>query len=331
MFSERPVIAIVGAGAVGGYYGGRLARHGHDVHFLLRGDYEAVKRNGWTIESCDGDFTLPPQSTRVYDDPKRMPKADLVVVALKSTASSQFDPLVRPLLKEDTAVLTLQNGLGVEEQLAALFGARRVLGGLAFVCINRVAPGVIRHTDHGVIRLGEFAGDGPSPARSERAERIAKMFNASRIKCEVLHDLRFGRWQKLVWNIPFNGLGATLDLTTDRLVGTEPGRQLVAALMREVIAAARGDGVELPDELVRAQIENTMSMGPYRSSMQVDRHEGRPMEVEAILGEPLRRAKRAGVATPALEALYRAAVVVDAARARSSNSPASPGTRGVSG
>ena len=309
---DRPTIAVVGAGAVGGYYGARLAQHGHDVHFLLRSDYETVRSRGLVVESCDGNFSLSAKDVRVYDDPRRMPGADLVVVTLKSTSNDQFEKLITPLVKDGTVILTLQNGLGNEERLAELFGAGRVLGGMAFVCINRVGPGRISHTDHGVIRLGDFT----PPGRSPRAERIAALFNASRIKCEVLDDLRWGRWQKLTWNIPFNGLGATFDLTTDRLIGSDDGRRMVADLIREVIAAARADGVELPESLVETQINNTTTMGPYRSSMQVDRQEGRPMEVEAILGEPLRRAHAHGVATPILEGLYRAARVVDGARGK---------------
>ena len=310
MLPERPVIAVVGAGAVGGYYGARLAQHGHDVHFLLRSDYDAVRQNGWTVESRDGDFRLPASSVHVYDDPRKMPRADLVVVTLKSTANDQFERLITPLLHDQTAILTLQNGLGNEDRLADLFGAKRVLGGMAFVCINRAGPGVVRHTDHGIIRLGEFVG----PGKSARSERVAGMFAGSEVPCVVLDDLRWGRWQKLTWNIPFNGLGAALDLTTDQLIGTAEGRRLVAELIREVIAAAKTDGVALPDELAETQIENTTTMGPYRSSMQVDRQEGRLMEVEAILGEPLRRAEAKGVKTPILAALYRAARVVDAAR-----------------
>src|SRR5947208_17020188 len=121
----NPVIAIVGTGAVGAYYGGRLAQHGHDVHFLLRADYAAVKQNGWTIRSCDGDFTLPAEAVHAYDDPAKMPKADLVIVTLKTTANEQFGRLIAPLLHDGTAILTLQNGLGNEERLAELFGARR--------------------------------------------------------------------------------------------------------------------------------------------------------------------------------------------------------------
>jgi 2-dehydropantoate 2-reductase len=309
MSHDRSTIAIIGAGAVGGYYGARLAQHGHDVHFLLRSDYDAVRTSGLTVVSCDGDFRLAAESIKVYDDPRRMPKAELVVVALKSTANNQYERLITPLVKEDTAILTLQNGLGNEERLAELFDARRILGGMAFVCINRPAPGVIRHTAYGIIRIGEFDG----PGCSERARRIAAMFNASRVKCEVLDDLRWGRWQKLTWNIPFSGLGAALDLATDSLIGADEGRRLVTDLMREVIAAARADGVDLPEELVETQINLTVSVGRYRSSMQIDRQEGRPMEAEAILGEPLRRAQAKGVNVPILAAVYRAVKAVDSA------------------
>jgi 2-dehydropantoate 2-reductase len=166
-----PTISVVGAGAVGGYYGARLALHGHDVHFLLRGDYDAVRANGLIVRSVEGDFTIPPDRMRAYRDPREMPKSDLVLVTIKSTANDAVRDLVAPLLHDNTAILTLQNGLGNEDLLAELFGGHRVLGGMAFVCINRVAPGVIHHTDHGLIRLGEFAG-----GRSERAIAIAAMF-----------------------------------------------------------------------------------------------------------------------------------------------------------
>lgn len=305
MLPDRPLIAVIGAGAVGGYYGARLAQHGHDVHFLLRGNYDAVRRDGWTVRSHAGDFDLPARSVRAYDNPRKMPKADLVIVTLKTTSNEQYEPLIGPLLKAGTAILTLQNGLGNEDRLAELFGGERVLGGMAFVCINRMGPGVIHHIDHGTIRLGEFGG-GPS----ERASKIAGMFHASRVPCEVLDDLRRGRWEKLVWNIPFNGLGAVLDLATDRLTGSGEALALVRALMKEVVAAARGDGAAVSDGIVERQIANTLTMGAYQSSMQIDRREGRPLEVEAILGEPLRRAAAAGVPTAYLRALYEMARLI---------------------
>src|SRR5258706_6881961 len=215
--SLRPIIAIIGAGAVGSYYGARLAQGGHNVHFLLRSDYDAVKRSGLTITSCAGNFSLPAQKLNVYKNVRDMPKPDWVIVTLKTTSNNQFEPLIRPLVKEDTAILTLQNGLGNEERLAELFGAQRILGCMAFTCINRIVPCLIDHIAHGFIRLGEFNG-GPSA----RASHITRIFNDCKVPCDVLADLRFRRREQLVWNIPFNGLSTILDQTTDQLLSTEP-------------------------------------------------------------------------------------------------------------
>jgi 2-dehydropantoate 2-reductase len=307
--NPHPVIAIVGTGAVGAYYGGRLAQHGQDVHFLLRGDYAAVKRNGWTVRSCAGDFTIPPQAVHAYDDPAKMPKADLVIVTLKTTANDQFEPLIRPLLKDSTTILTLQNGLGNEERLAELFGPQRILGGMCFVCINRMEPGVVHHIAEGTITLGEFRRtDGA------RVQQIADMLQASRIPARVLDDLRYGRWEKLVWNIPFNGLSAVLDQTTDLLIGSVAGEALVRDLMQEVLDAARAVGVELPASLIGAKIEQTRGMGAYKTSMHLDMQAGRAMEVEAIFGFPVRAAQAAGAPVPRLEMLYRLLLLRDAKR-----------------
>jgi 2-dehydropantoate 2-reductase len=310
----NPVIAIVGTGAVGAYYGGRLAQHGHDVHFLLRGDYAAVKRNGWTVRSCDGDFTLPPERVHAYDDPNKMPKADLVIVTLKTTANDAFESLVRPLLKEGTTILTLQNGLGNEERLAELFGAERILGGMCFVCINRTSPGAVQHIAEGTITLGEFRPTANAAVRSDRVARIADMFRASKIPARALPDLRYGRWEKLVWNIPFNGLSAVLDQTTDLLIGSPAGEALVRDVMGEVLAAARAVGVELPASLVQAKIDQTRGMGAYKTSMHLDMQAGRAMEIDAIFGVPVRTARAAGAAVPRLEMLERLLRLRDATR-----------------
>jgi 2-dehydropantoate 2-reductase len=296
-----PTIAIIGSGAVGGYYGARLAQHGHRVHFLLRSDFKAVEQNGWIIESCNGDFGLRPGQFHAYNKSADMPKVDLVIVTIKTTANDEFPNLIGPLLKEDTTILTLQNGLGNEEALAALFGAKRVLGGLAFTCINRVAPGHIRHTAHGLIRLGEFGG-GPSP----RASRITDLFNASAITCEVLQNLVYGRWEKLVWNVPFNGLGATLNRSTDQLLANPSGQKLIEELMAEVVATAASTGIQLPKRIIDEKIEQTKGMGVYLTSMQLDRQNARPMEIAAIVGGPLEIAVKNGIKTPFLQMLHLA-------------------------
>jgi len=300
-----PVIAIVGSGAVGCYYGGRLAQHGQNVHFLFRSMYDAVHSRGLVVQSLDGNFSIPPDRLHAYHDPRQMPKADLIIVALKTTSNDQYHSLIRPLLKEQTLILTIQNGLGNEDQLAELFGEKRILGGLAFVCINRMEDGSIRHFDHGKISLAEFVG--PPQARTEQ---IAKMFADCQVRCELLDDLRYARWEKLIWNVPFNGLGAVLDKTTDQLIATNEGQAIVRTLMAEIIAVAASLGISFPPEIIDQKIEHTLSMGAYRTSMQIDRQQHRPLEVESILGRPLEIARRKNITTPYLEMLYRVSTLV---------------------
>lgn len=300
--------AIVGAGAVGSYYGARLVQGGRDVHFLVRNDYEALRSQGMQIRSCAGDFHLPPEKLNVYRSPSEMPKVDWVVVALKTTSNHLFEPLIRPLLKDTTAILTIQNGFGNEEALARLFGPERILGGVAFTCINRVGPADIEHTAHGRIRLGEFVG-GPSP----RAERIASTFNACGIPCDVLDSLAYGRWEKLVWNVPFNGLSTALDQPTDQLLSTEAGESLCRRIMAEVIASARACGVRLGDEQIDLNISRTREMGAYLTSMHIDRRMGRELEVEAVLGEPYRAGAANGAVNPCMRTLYDLVRMVDPA------------------
>lgn len=287
-------ISIIGAGAIGCYYGGRLAQHNRDVHFLLRSDYRHVRANGLRIKSIDGDFDLPPGRLHVYDDSAAMPRSDLVIVTLKTTGNDQLHRLIAPLVHDDTTILTLQNGLGNEDELARLFGAQRVLGGIAFTCINRTAPGVIEHIDYGLIRIGEFAQTG----LSDRITRIAEMFNSARVPCEPVENLLAARWDKLVWNIPFNGLGAMLDCSTDRLIGSEAGVAVVRAVMDEVMRCANADGVFLGSDLPQKKIDMTFRVGAYRTSMQLDRLAGREMEIDSILARPMRIGNAKGVATP---------------------------------
>jgi 2-dehydropantoate 2-reductase len=209
---EKPVIVVVGAGALGSYYGGRLARAGYEVHFLLRSEYEAVKERGMMVKSCHGDFFLGPEVVRVHRDASTMPRADLVIVSIKTTANSALPGMIGPVMKAGTILLTLQNGLGNEDFLAAHFGREHVIGGVAFVCINRTGPGVIEHTAHGNIKIGEMEASG---SVSERVGRISEMFNGSGVKCEAVGDLKRARGDKLMCNIPFTGLSRPLQQTTD--------------------------------------------------------------------------------------------------------------------
>ncbi len=296
----HPSIAIIGAGAVGGYFGARLAQHGHNVHFLARRDYAQLKAHGFAVGSVDGDFSLAPHQFHVHNDVTKMPQVDLIIVALKSTENRVIPNLIAPLLHDHTAILTLQNGLGNEQFLADHFGPHRVLGAVTFACINRIGPGQIQDQYHGFLRIGEFATRG----RSERCYRIVRLFTASNVSASAVEDLKAARWDKQVWNVPFNGLSTLLDATTDQLIGDADGERLVHAVMNEVIAAARADGVTLAPDVAQKKIDATRSMGAYLTSTHLDRRHGRPMEIEAIFGQPVHIARRANVPVPLLELLY---------------------------
>jgi 2-dehydropantoate 2-reductase len=308
-------IAVVGCGALGSYYGAKLCRAGREVHFLLRSDYDQVRRRGVTIRSPEGDFNVRPKCAR---QPTEIGAADLVLIGLKTTANDQFASLLPPFLGPKTAILTLQNGLGNEEQLAKLFPSEQILGGLCFVCLNRIEPGVIHHIGHGRIVLGEFQR-WPEP----RTHDIASVIRHAGVPCEVADDLARAHWEKLVWNIPFNGLGvagsAGLEavqrgsvhtrtprgscLTTDKLLGDPAWAIIVRELMREILLAARAQGFKVSDTLIETQIERTIPMGAYKASSLIDFERGQPLELESLFLEPLRRAEKSGVETPRLRAL----------------------------
>ncbi|HZZ42082.1 MAG TPA: 2-dehydropantoate 2-reductase [Tepidisphaeraceae bacterium] len=305
-----PTIAVIGSGAVGLYYGGRLAQHNHSVHFLLRSDYERIASQGLHVRSCDGDFTLPPSTFHAHRSTDTMPPADIILIALKTTSNHFFEPLIRPLLKPNTCLITLQNGLGNEDTLHSLFPSHSILGGMAFTCINRQPNASIHHSSHGLIRLGHFS---PSAATPHTPEIIASLFTSSKIRCEPIPDLIKGRWQKLIWNVPFNGLGAALDLATDQLLASPQGAELASKLMHEIMAASAALGMPFPnpDEIVRHQLATTRDMARYQTSMQLDRRNNRELEIEAIIGQPLQRGRAASVSMPQTALLYNLLSIVN--------------------
>lgn len=291
-------IAIVGAGALGLYYGAMLQRSGEDVHFLLRRDYEAISRHGLRVHSINGDFELP--KVKGYRSPGEIGAVDLVLVGLKTFANHRYAELIGPLLDERTQILTLQNGLGNEEALAEVFGGERILGGVAFLCSNRAEPGEVHHLGAGRIVLGEFRR-----LDNARPERLAAIFSKAGVPCQTTPDLTRARWEKLVWNIPFNGLCALLQQPVQQLLAQGASRKLVRELMLEVIAAANRQELLSPikESYADAMLDFTDQMGEYKPSMQIDREEGRPLEIGTILRVPLSYAQKKGVAMPRVEML----------------------------
>jgi 2-dehydropantoate 2-reductase len=292
-------VAVIGSGSVGLYYGGKLAAKGVDVHFLLRSGFNEASHRGISIFSVNSE-DVHLDRPKIFRDVREIGQCDVVIVALKTTSNSALERLVPPLLHDGTILLTLQNGLGNEELLAALFGAERVLGGLCFVCLTRRTEASVDHFGHGMLSIGEYAG-APLP----RTGVLVQAFCESGIDARLVDDLATERWRKLVWNIPFNGLAvAEGGLTVDRILGDPVLKTRCRALMKETITAATALGHPIERQYADLQIERTYPMGAYQPSTLVDWLAGRELEIETMWGEPLRRANEIGLSLPHLQLLY---------------------------
>ena len=244
--------AIIGTGAIGGFYGARLQQAGCDVHFLLRSDYGHVRQSGLKVDSIEGDFALP--QVKAYRDPAALPPVDVAIVALKTTRNHQLCELL-PQIKPGGAILSLQNGFGVEGANAQQITEKNL----------------------------------PIPA------------------------ILMARWQKQVWKVPFNGLSDDLEATTEAMIADEGVRSLITNLMQEVVTLANAWGKrhspsfprQLSGDIITKMQTHTETMPPYRTSMKIDFDESRPLEIETILGNPIREANKLAVPVPNMQMLYQ--------------------------
>ena len=287
--------AIIGTGAIGGYYGGKLANAGFDVHFLLHSDYDYVRQHGIQVNSCNGDFHL--DAPNIYNNVEEMPKVDVVIVALKSTNNHLLRQLLAPLLNPGTLVLMIQNGRGIEPDVEKLFPDAWLAAGLAFICSNKTKPGIVDHLFYGNINIGNYSA--PKPV----IDTLIADFDKAGVKAFDVDYLE-ARWKKAVWNMPFNGMSVVLNAQTDQLLADASTRTLIKAQMMEVVMAANALGVENIDEaFADKMIANTDAMVPYSPSMKLDHDYHRPMEVYYLYTRPIQEAASAGVDMPLLKDL----------------------------
>ena len=287
---------IIGVGAIGGYYGSKLAYSGQEVHFLLHSDYEFVKEHGMQVDSCDGSFHL--DHVNVYHNPEGMPKCDVVIVGLKTTNNHLLPELLPPLLHEHTAVILIQNGLGVEADVQQMFPDVQLIAGLAFICSAKTEPGRVNHQCYGSINLANY-----SCKDGSLFNNILKNFtDAGIMAASVPYDE--ARWKKAVWNMPFNGMTVALNTRTDLLLKNPATRQLIRDLMMEVVGASRALGISGVDEaFVEKMIQMTDEMTPYSPSMKLDFDFHRPMEIHYLYTRPIEIARAAGYRMSKLEML----------------------------
>jgi 2-dehydropantoate 2-reductase len=287
---------IIGTGAIGGYYGAKLAHAGQEVHFLLRSDYEYVKQHGLQVDSCDGSFHL--DDVNAYQRPEDMPVCDVVLVCLKSVNNSKLLALLPPLLHDRTLVVLIQNGIGVEEDVQKMFPDVQLAAGLAFICSAKTQPGIVSHQCYGSINLADYS------CRDEALIlAVVDEFREAGIETGLV-EYHEARWKKAVWNMPFNGMTVALHTQTDLLLKNKSTRQLIREQMMEVVTTAQHLGVKNIDEsFVDKMIEMTDAMIPYSPSMRLDYDFHRPMEIYYIYSRPLEIAREAGCRMSKLEML----------------------------
>ena len=294
-------LAVIGTGAVGGYYGGLICRSGVETHFLLHSDFEHVRENGLRIDSKDGDFRL--EKVNAYQRAEDMPRCDIVLVALKTTANGLLSGILPHVVRPGGIVVALQNGFTAEKTIHEIIPDAVVIGGLCFLCSNKIGPGHIRHLDFGSVRLGEYRVDGSPAGLTPALETVADILRTAGIKVDVTENLAQARWQKLVWNMAFNGVTVVLSATTDQLMADPSALALVRDIMEEVVAGARACGQPLQDKFIDLMIAATKEMVAYSPSMKLDFEAGRPLEIEEIYRRPIDAARRAGVAMPRADAV----------------------------
>jgi 2-dehydropantoate 2-reductase len=309
--AAAPSILIVGAGAIGALFGSALARQGARVSVVCRSDYETVKNSGYDIRSVLlGNHRFVPagvhrEVAECADPP------DYLILTTKVLAGADRAALIRPAVGPHTVLLLIQNGVDIENEIAAAFPGNELLSSLAFIGVGRAGAGEVNHQALGSLIMGRY----PSGTTSA-ATRIAALFEASGVGCKLTEDIVTARWQKAVWNATFNPisiLGGVLD--TAAMLKTPADEAFVRKAMREVCDVAAASGHPLPaNKLIDQLIAGTRAMPAYKTSMALDYENGRPMEIEAILGNTVRAARKTGAATPTLDAIYALAQMVGNAR-----------------
>ncbi|MBR6538501.1 MAG: 2-dehydropantoate 2-reductase [Bacteroides sp.] len=288
--------AIIGTGAIGGFYGGKLAHAGKEVHFLLHSDYEYVKQHGFQVDSCDGSFHL--DAPNVYNNTADMPQVNVVIVALKTTQNHLLAQLLPPLLHKDTLVLLIQNGIGPEPELQKQFPNLYLAAGLAFICSAKTEPGRVNHQCYGSINIGNY-----SCSDKTRFDALINDFVEADIKVAEI-EYHEARWKKAVWNMPFNGMTVVMNAQTNQLLANPATMKLIRRQMLEVIGAAQALGVKNIDEsFADKMIQNTLEMTPYSPSMKLDYDFHRPMEVEYLYTRAIAEAHKVCYSMPCLEML----------------------------
>jgi 2-dehydropantoate 2-reductase len=309
MVAMNSNILLVGTGAVGSYYGARLAQAGARVSALCRSDYAVVKKNGIAIKSISGDYQFNPvKVVRTVEEYKADP--DFIIVATKVLPEINIPDMIRKKVSPLTSIVLLQNGIDIEGPIASAFPENELISAIAFISVSRPEYGLIDHKDYGSILIGGY----PSGS-SDKIELLAGLFRKAGVPCEIENDIIAARWRKLMWNAPFNPISVLAGgADTREMIESAPTLIVARAVMEEVRSLAEKTGHPIPPAGIDKIINDTRSMAPTRTSMLQDYDQKRPMEVEAILGNAMRIAQRHAVPVPHIESLYGLLTLMDKKR-----------------
>jgi 2-dehydropantoate 2-reductase len=291
-------VLIIGAGAIGAFYGALLAKTGAEVSVVCRSDYSYVKHNGYQIRSETlGTWTFKPnlvlQSIHEF-----LGTPDYVILCTKVLPTLDRAALIRPVVGINTAIVFIQNGIDIEHDIQRSFPGHDIISGLAYICCNRVKPGEVHHLAFGRIILGDVSG-----ILSDKTFQLCEAFKQAGIDSDSSDHIVTDRWIKCIWNAPFNSISVLSGgLPTLSILRTQ--EPLVRQVMQDVYNIAKAAGHSLPEEIIDEIIANTYLMPPYKTSMLADYERGQPMEVEAIIGNTLRAGIRVKQSCPYIETIY---------------------------
>ncbi len=291
-------IMIIGAGAVSGFFGALLTRTNPDISFLLRSKtLEAVKENGLTIRSqAVGTFIVHPMN--IASDPSQLPSPDLIVLGIKGYDLEETCRQIEPVLRDDSVLLTLQNGVTIEDELMMRFGQDRVVGGVAFIYSKIITPGVIEHYKRGILEIGEMRGQ-----QTSRINQIAALFADAGITCKVSSDIRQAKWEKMCWNCVFNPLTVILDDCIATALDHPEMLSVIVTIVDEVVKVAKGLSVSLDESMSQKVVRSSQEIRDIHTSMYDDWKAGRPTEIDDLNGYIVKKGKEFGIPTPVNESL----------------------------
>ena len=297
MGAAKMRIAVMGAGAVGGYFGARLAAAGENVAFVARGSHlEAMRKEGLRVKSIQGDLHIRSLFT---SDPAEVGPVDLVLLCVKSYDTEEASAKLAPMIGAKTVMLSLQNGVDNPDKIAARWGRDRTLAGVVYLGALVSAPGSIEHSAGGRVMMGELDG-----VAGEGAIRVQQIFTDAQVPCAISPEIRKVMWTKLVWNAPFCALSCLARATVKEIMESDSLRKLAADCMEEVREAARYTGLELGSSIIEETFNFSRGLGDFKPSMLQDLEAGKPLEYEALNGITVSLLERAGKRAPINEICY---------------------------